>query len=228
MITTFFMSVSSALVHSQPLLSPQQSTIEHSPEEALNLLTRQGTTAKCLPHSTLFSVPLSMDFHQNPGQTLAPKPPSAIFFSKTLTPSSTTTPSATPYLPAKMGSANPSFSQVIVPIWQPDSHSSWLELKPAPHTSSNQCRVRTMMRALLLVDHAVISPSFVDASFPCPRLQLIQSTSGQQILNYLSWISNCEASTAFPPPSKPYYSTPARKSPTLVSQSHWKQPQQNS
>ena len=60
------------------------------------------------------------------------------------------------------------------------------------------------------------------------QLQLIQSTSGQQILNYLSWIPNCKVSTAFPTPSKPYFSTPTRKSPMLVSQSRQEQPWQNS
>ncbi len=194
-------------------------------------MTRQGTTAKCLAHSTMLSLPLSLDSHQNPGQTLAPKPPSATWFSKISMPSSTTMPSATPYLPAKMVSTNPSCSQVIVPIWLkclPNSHSFWSELMSAPHTSSTQCGVRTMMHVLLLADHTAIFPSFVGASFPCPRLQLIQSTSGQWILNNLFWIPNCKALTTFPPPSKPYYSTPMKKSPTLVSQSHWEQPWQNS
>jgi hypothetical protein len=94
-----------------------------------------------MPHIlyTVLSVPLSLDSRQNPEQTLASKPPSATCFSKTLMPSSTTTLSATPYLPAKMESTNPSCSQVIVLIWLKylhDSHSSWMELMHAPHTSS--------------------------------------------------------------------------------------------
>ncbi len=114
----FFTSASSALVHFPPLLSPRRSTMVHSPREALNSMTKQGTTAKCPAHSTMRFVPSSLESCHNPGQTLAPKPPSATCSSKTLTPSSTTMLSATPSPPATMGSTNPSCSPAIELIWQ--------------------------------------------------------------------------------------------------------------
>ena len=109
--TTSSTSASSALVHFLPLLLLQRSTTVHTLLGALNLTTRQDTTAKCLAHSTALFVNLSSNSHQNPGQILAQKPPSATCSCKTLTPSSTTMTSPTLFLPAKMTSTSPSCSR---------------------------------------------------------------------------------------------------------------------
>ncbi len=76
--TTSSTSASSALMHFLPLLLFQQLTMVHTLLGALNLTTRQDTTAESPAYSTALFVTSSLDSHQNPGQILAQRPPSAI------------------------------------------------------------------------------------------------------------------------------------------------------
>ena len=122
--TTSSTSASSALVHFLPLLLLQRSTTVHTLMGALNLTTRQDTTAECPAHSTPLFVTLSLDSRQKPRQILTWRPPSVICSYKTLMPSSTTTMSPTPFLPAKMASTSPSCSQETKLTWQEYLHGS--------------------------------------------------------------------------------------------------------
>ncbi len=201
MIITFSMNAFSAPVHSQSLPPSQQLMKVQLPLEILKSTMRQDTTAKCLAHSTAPSVPLSSDYHQIAGQMIALNLSFATCFSRILMQFFIIMWSNTPY-----PLANPSCSQVTVLPWQeylPASQFFWSVPTPAPHTSLTWCGARTMMRALLLVDHAVISLSSVGICLPYPRLQSTQSTSRWQTPAYPSWPPNCKDANVFPPPSKP-------------------------